>query len=100
MWIRALYGWDKIRDISFNVTLRTQLLKTVSAQRLERGNANPGGLAYERGGMLVVSVGGVNSGFRSHLGCSDENDIMCTSRCSREGLAYGSTRKNVKIYLY
>lgn len=38
------------------------------------------------GGMLVVSVTGVNFGFWPHLGCSEENDIMCSSICDREGL--------------
>ena len=35
-----------------------------------------------RGGMLVVSLTGVNFGFWSHLGCSGQNAIIC----SREGL--------------
>ena len=38
------------------------------------------------GGMFVVSVRSVNFGFWSHLGCSEENDIMCTSIYGREGL--------------
>ena len=33
-------------------------------------------------GMLVVSLGGVNFGFWSHLGCSGQNAIIF----SREGL--------------
>ena len=41
-----------------------------------------GDSAYERVGMLVVSLRGVNFGFWSHLGCSVENAIIF----SREGL--------------
>ena len=29
-------------------------------------------------GMLVVSLRGVNFGFCSHLGCSGENDTICS----------------------
>ena len=46
---------------------------------------DPGGRgdsAYERLGMLVVSLRGVNFGFGSHLGCSGQNAIIF----SREGL--------------
>ena len=56
----------------------------------------PGGggtSAYERGGMLVVSLRGVNFGFWSHLGCSGQNAFVF----SREGLVQGCTRKNIKI---
>ena len=43
----------------------------------------PGGnSSYERGGMLVVSLRGVNFVFWSHLGCSGQNAIIF----SREGL--------------
>ena len=42
-----------------------------------RGNSH-----VKRGGMLVVSLRGVNFGFWSHLGCSGQNAIIC----SREGL--------------
>ena len=38
--------------------------------------------AYERGGMLVVSLRGVNFGFWSHVGCYGQNAIIF----SREGL--------------
>ena len=41
-----------------------------------------GDSAYESGGMLVVSLRGVNFGFWSHLGCSGQNAIIF----SREGL--------------
>ena len=38
-----------------------------------------GRLAYELNGvvMLVVSLRGVNFGFWSHLGCSEERVIIC-----------------------
>ena len=36
----------------------------------------------KRGGMLVVSLRGVNFGIWSHLGCSGQNAIIC----SRHGL--------------
>ena len=41
-----------------------------------------GGSHIKTGGMLVVSLGGVNFGFWSHLGCFGQNAIIC----SREGL--------------
>ena len=41
-----------------------------------------GDSAYERVGMLVVSLRGVNFRFWSHLGCSGQNAIIF----SREGL--------------
>ena len=42
-------------------------------------------------GLPVVSLRGVNFGFRSHLGCSGQNAIIF----SREGLVQGCTRKNI-----
>ena len=45
----------------------------------ERGGEE---LPYERGGMLVVSLRGVNFGFWSHLRCSQQNVIIL----SRKGL--------------
>ena len=47
-------------------------------------------------GMLVVSLRGVNFGFWSHLGCSGQNAIIF----SHQGLVYGSTRRNIKIYIF
>ena len=47
-----------------------------------REGAGVGGSAYERVGMLVVSLRGVKFGFWSHLGCSGQNAIIF----SREGL--------------
>ena len=41
-----------------------------------------GGTHIKRGGMLVVSLRGVNFGFCSQLGCSEQNAIIC----SRQGL--------------
>ena len=32
----------------------------------------------KRGGMLVVSLRGVNFGFWSHLGCFGQNAIICS----------------------
>ena len=55
-----------------------------------------GGTRYERGGDAVVSLRGVNFGFWSHLGCCGQNAIIF----SREGLVYGCTRKNIKIYIW
>ena len=49
-------------------------------------HARRGDLHMKVVGMLFVSVRGVNFEFWSHLGCSEEIDIMCTSICSREGL--------------
>ena len=43
----------------------------------------PGGDSHiKKGGMLVVSLKGVNFGVWSRLGCSGQNAIIC----SREGL--------------
>ena len=50
----------------------------------------------KRGGMLVVSLGGVNFRFWSHLGCSGQNVIVR----SHEGLLLGFARKNIKVYIY
>ena len=67
-------------------------LKT-AGPRIPRGE----GLQYhERGGMLVVSLRGVNFGFWSHLVCFGQNAIIC----SREGLIYGCARRNIKMYIY
>ena len=46
-------------------------------------------------GMLVMSLRGVNFGFWSHLGCSEQNAIIF----SREGLIDGCTRGTIKIYI-
>ena len=53
-----------------------------------------GGVAhpYERSGMLVVSLRGVNFGLRCHLGCSRQNAIIF----SRKGLFQGCKRRNIK----
>ena len=47
-------------------------------------------------GMLIRRLG-KGCKFRTlvDLGCSEENDIMCTSICSREGLVKGFTRRNI-----
>ena len=42
---------------------------------------NRGDSHIKRGGMLVVSLRGVNFGFWFHLGCSGQN----ATTCSREG---------------
>ena len=47
-----------------------------------RGGGAGGDSAYERAGMLVVSLRGVNFGFWSHLRCFGQNTIIF----SREGL--------------
>ena len=45
--------------------------------------------------MLVVSLSGLNFGFWTHLGCSEQNAIIF----SREDLFQGCMLKNRKIYL-
>ena len=45
--------------------------------------------------MLVVSLRGLNFGFWTHLGCSEQNAIIF----SREDLVYGCMLKNRKIYI-
>ena len=40
--------------------------------------------------MLVVSFRGVNFGFWSHIGCSEQN----ATKFSCQGLMYGCTRRN------
>ena len=49
----------------------------------DRGGTG-GASAYERGGMLVVSLKGVNFGFWPHLGCSGQNAIIFSFRVARE----------------
>ena len=49
---------------------------------LPGGGGGGGGTHIKRGGMLVVSLKGVNFGFCSQLGCSGRNAIIC----SRDGL--------------
>ena len=39
-----------------------------------------GGLPYERGGVLVVSLRDVNFGFWSHLGCSEQSIIILSRK--------------------
>ena len=47
------------------------------------GGGREGGTPHMKaGGMLVVSLRGVNFGFSSHLGCSGQNAVIF----SREGL--------------
>ena len=57
----------------------------------------PGWVSHIKGAeILVVSLRGVNFGFWSHLGCSGQFAIIF----SREGLAKGCTRSNIKnMYL-
>ena len=47
-------------------------------------------------GILVDALTGVGFEFWSHLRCYRENDIIF----SREGLVYGCTQINIKIYIY
>ena len=46
------------------------------------GRCSGRGVPYKKGRDAVVSLGGVNFGFWSHLGCFGQNAIIC----SREGL--------------
>ena len=49
----------------------------------ERSPERGGGTPHMKGvGMLVISLRGINFGFWSHLGCSEQNAIIF----SREGL--------------
>ena len=45
-----------------------------------KGGGGGGGLSYERGGMLVDSLRGVNFRFWSRLGCSGQNTIIFSRR--------------------
>ena len=56
------------------------------------GGGGGGALPYERSGMLVVSLRGVNFGLWCHLGCSRQNAIIF----SRKGLFQGCKRRNIK----
>ena len=50
-------------------------------ERCPRGRKGGGGgedSHIKRGGMLVVSLRGVNFGFWSHLGCFGQNAIICS----------------------
>ena len=60
-----------------------EALNTVKSQYKANLPGGGGGDSHiKRGGLLVVSIGGVNFGFWSHLGCSGQNAIIC----SRVGL--------------
>ena len=52
-----------------------------ATSRYGRAVLGEGGSHIKRGGMLVVSLAGVNFGFWPHLGCFGQNGIIC----SREG---------------
>ena len=55
-------------------------------------NKLPGGDSHMKAaGMLVVSLRGVNFGFWSLLGCSEQNVIVF----SRKGLFYDCTRRYI-----
>ena len=69
---RRIFSTDTITDTNYTIIVHRRI------QFVPGG----GDLAYERVGMLVVSLRGVNFGFWSHLGCSVENAIIF----SREGL--------------
>ena len=55
-----------------------------------------GASAYEGGGDARRLLRGVNFRFWSQLGCSGQNGIIF----SHEGLVWGCTRKNIKIYIH
>ena len=62
--------------------LKTQFTENI-LKEIDAGDNPGGGTPHTKGlGMLVVSLGGVNLGFWSHLGCSGQNAIIF----SREGL--------------
>ena len=61
------------------------------------GGGGGGGNSYiKRGGMLVVSLRGVNFGFWSHLGCFGQNAIIC----SRENPLLGLRAKKYKLLYF
>ena len=74
-------------NISENIALISktgnQKRATCFATLLQNENPGGGGTPHKKGvGMLVVSLRGLDFGFRSHLGCSGQNAITF----SREGL--------------
>ena len=88
---QALY--QTLQKTKTNLSYASTFSKTIIAI-CSRGGG--GGTPHMKGvRMLVVSLRGVNFGFRSHLGCSGQNAIIF----SREGLVQGCTRKNIKIYI-
>ena len=68
-----IFSTDTITDTNYTIIVH---------RRIQFVPGGGGDLAYERVGMLVVSIRGVNFGFWSHLRCSVENAIIF----SREGL--------------
>ena len=74
-------------NISENIALISktgnQKRATCFATLLQNELKTRGGTSHKKGvGMLVVSLRGLDFGFRSHLGCSGQNAITF----SREGL--------------
>ena len=71
---------------SIRITALFINIRTVRLNFKPKASLCPGGKGVEshikRGGMLVVSLRGVNFGFWSHLGCSGQNAIIY----SRESL--------------
>ena len=63
--------------------------------KVEDGSETRGNSHLEGAGMLVVSLRGINFGFWSHLGCSEQNGM----KNSRQGLVLGlHAKKNKNIY--
>ena len=68
--------WDQRRRnhlVAFLLYWGGKSLHDSYATRMSGGG---GGTHKNRGGMLVVSLRGVNFGFWSHLGCSGQNAII------------------------
>ena len=72
--------WGYVLAWLFSLFLRTGV--QYEGAFIPRGGGARRYSHIKRGGMLVVSLRGVNFGIWSHLGCSGQNAIIC----SREGL--------------
>ena len=81
----------------FNSTVICVQLHVLLLYEEDAGEGGGGGGTPDMkwGGMLMVSLRGVNFGLWSHLGCSGQDTIIF----SREGLVEGCTRKNLKIHI-
>ena len=85
-----------INPPSRNVKIQKLIAKHIF-ECFEKRNGEDGKKSHMKGmGILVVSLGSVNFGFRSHLGCSGQNAIIFRPEVPRLGL---HAKKYKNVYL-
>ena len=88
--------WGGCRFIVFHC-FYLPFLKATSWPMFWSPVGGDGALPYERSGMLVFSLRGVNFDLWCHLACSGQNAIVF----SRKGLFHGCKRRNIKkLYIF